>query len=246
MPLARGGHVGINVSESKTYDNREVFVVIAAYNEGSAIAKTIDSLVERGYSVVIVDDGSRDNTFEVANSRPVHALRHVQNLGQGAALQTGMTFALHNGARYIIHFDADGQHGVGDIDVLLEPLVNGEADVALGSRFLRREDARAVPGVRRLVLRGGVIVNFALTGVRLTDAHNGFRAFTAEAACGIAIEENGFAHATEILSQIRRLKLRYVERPTRIEYTDYSMEKGQSSMNAIKIVVDLVLRRIFK
>jgi len=230
----------------RTFNNQSVFVVIAAYNEGEVIRGTVQKLIDRGYSVVVVDDGSRDNTHAVASEMPVYALRHIKNLGQGAALQTGMTFALRKGARFIVHFDADGQHRVEDIDVLLEPLVNGEADVALGSRFLRADDTREVPPMRRAILRAGVLVNLALTGVRLTDAHNGFRAFTAEAARGIDLKENGFAHASEILSQIRRLKLRCVERPTTIVYTEYSLEKGQSSLNAVRIVVDLVLRRIFK
>ena len=230
----------------QSYDPKEVFIVIAAYNEGSVIRNTVQTLVDRGFSVVVVDDGSRDDTHEVCLSMPIHALRHIKNLGQGAALQTGMSFALRNGARFIIHFDADGQHRVEDINVLLEPLLEGEADVALGSRFLRDDDTKEVPAARRMVLRGGVLVNYVLTGVKLTDAHNGFRAFTAAGAREIDLKENGFAHATEILSQIRRARLRVVERPTTIVYTDYSLEKGQSSMNAIKIVVDVVLRRIFR
>jgi hypothetical protein len=100
--------------------------------------------------------------------------------------------------------------------------------------------------VRRLLLRGGVWFNAFLTGIRLTDAHNGFRAFARDAASKIDLQENRFAHASEILSQIHRHKLRYVERPTSIIYTDYSREKGQSSWNAIKIVIDMLLRRIFR
>jgi glycosyltransferase involved in cell wall biosynthesis len=228
-------------------DNSAVFVIVPAYNEGSVLVANMRPVIEAGYSVVVVDDGSSDDTRNVAGALPrAHVLRHELNLGQGAALQTGMTYALRAGARYIVHFDADGQHRVDDIPVLLEPLVAGEADVVLGSRFLRQQDTRAVPTSRRWLLRGGVVVNRVLTGVRLTDAHNGFRAFTAEAAGRIDLKENGFAHASEILSQIRRRSLRHVERPTSIEYSDYSRAKGQSSLNAVRIVVDLVLRRIFR
>jgi glycosyltransferase involved in cell wall biosynthesis len=226
--------------------DRRVFVIIAAYNEGRVIRSTLQPLVERGYTVVVVDDCSTDDTAAAVRDLPIHVLRHPINLGQGAALQTGMTFALAHGADFIVHFDADGQHRADDIEKLLEPLIAGEADVALGSRFLIAADRDRVPVRRRLLLKGGVVVNGFLTGLWLTDAHNGMRAFTAEAASRIDLRENRFAHASEILDQIRRRRLRCVERPTTIAYTEYSMAKGQSSLNALKIVIDLMLRRIFR
>lgn len=226
--------------------NRSVFVVVPTLNEGRVIRTCLQSLVDREYSVVVVDDGSSDDTWSIVSGLPVFALRHAINLGQGAALQTGMTFALRRGAEFIVHFDADGQHRVEDIEVLLEPLRRGEADVVLGSRFLRRSDSRAVPPLRRLLLKGGVVVNGLITGVWLTDAHNGFRAFTRAAASRIDLRENRFAHASEILTQIHRGGLRHVERPTSIVYTRYSREKGQSAWNAIKIVIDILVRRIFR
>ncbi|MEJ2721431.1 MAG: glycosyltransferase family 2 protein, partial [bacterium] len=168
------------------------------------IASALTPLLDRGHTVVAIDDGSTDDTWRVIRSLPVHSLRHPVNLGQGAALQTGMSYALEHGAEYIVHFDADGQHSVDDIDVMLEPLRKGEADIVLGSRFLRDEDRRAVPPARRALLKGGVIVNGILTRVWLTDAHNGFRALTRNAAEKIHLRENRFAHASEILIQIRR------------------------------------------
>jgi polyprenyl-phospho-N-acetylgalactosaminyl synthase len=223
-----------------------VFVVVPAYNEGRVIATSLDPLLEKGYSVVVIDDCSTDDTWSILQTVPVAKLRHPINLGQGAALQTGMSYALKQGAEYIVHFDADGQHRVEDIDHLLEPLLKGDADVVLGSRFLRHEDRMAIPKSRRWLLRAGVIVNGFITGMWLTDAHNGFRAFTAAGAAAIDLRENRFAHASEILSQIRRARLRHVEVPTTIVYSDYSREKGQSSWNAIKIVMDIVMRRVMK
>jgi glycosyltransferase involved in cell wall biosynthesis len=226
--------------------NRSVFVVVPIYNEGPVIESSLTPLLDRGYSVVAVDDGSTDDSWSIVRSLPFYSLHHTVNLGQGAALQTGMTFALGKGAEYIVHFDADGQHNVNDIEVLLDPLRKHEADVVLGSRFLRDADRRAVPPAKRLLLQTGVAVNGLLTGLWLTDAHNGLRAFTHAAAARIDLRENGFAHATEILSQIRRERLRVVERPTAIVYTEHSISKGQSMWNSIKIVLDILLRRIFR
>lgn len=223
-----------------------VFVVVPAFNEARVIRRGLQRLLGLGYQIVVVDDGSSDETWSILRSMPVHSLRHPVNLGQGAALQTGMSYALSHGADAIVHFDADEQHRVEDIEVLLEPLRRGEADVALGSRFLRTEDAEAVPPRRRLVLRAAVVVNGLLTGMWLTDAHNGMRALNRRAASKIYLYENRMAHASEILFQIRAAQLRYIERPTTIHYTEYSMEKGQSAWNGIRIVIDLVLRRIFR
>lgn len=223
-----------------------IFVVIPAYNESRAIHSTVEPLIAHGYTVVVVDDHSLDQTCAVLQKLPVYYLRHPINLGQGAALQTGMDFALQQGAEFIIHFDADGQHQAEDISMLMEPLQCGQADVVIGSRFLRWEDRQEVPTFRQLFLRVAVLVNWLITGVRLTDAHNGFRALTRSAAQKIYLRENRFAHASEILVQIRHAKLRYVERPTKIVYTHYSKAKGQSLWNAFNIMVDLLLSRFIR
>jgi glycosyltransferase involved in cell wall biosynthesis len=226
--------------------NRSVYVIVPVFNEGPVIRPTLKTLIDKGYSVVAVDDASTDDTRQILLSLPVYSLRHPINLGQGAALQTGMTFALARGAEFVVHFDADGQHSADDIETLLAPLRAGEADVTLGSRFLRDEDSRAVPRSKRLLLKAGVVVNGILTGVWLSDAHNGFRAFTRAAAARIDLRENRFAHASEILIQIRRSRLRFVERPTAIVYTERSVSKGQPMRNSVKIVLDILLRRIFR
>jgi glycosyltransferase involved in cell wall biosynthesis len=223
--------------------SKQVFVIIPAYNEGSMLASTLRPLVQQGYAVVVVDDGSHDDTWALLADLPVYALRHSINLGQGASLQTGMTFALQQGAEIIVHFDADGQHRVEDIAMLIAPVCAGEADVVLGSRFLRKTDSVHVPRMRRLMLRVAVLVNWMITGLWLTDAHNGLRALSRRAASQIELCENRFAHASEILLQIRHQRLRYTERPTTIVYTSYSLAKGQKPWNALHIVMDLVIRR---
>ncbi len=231
---------------SRPIPHSKIFVVVPAFNEGSVIRATLKPLVALGYSVVAADDGSRDNTWRQLAGLGVHRLRHPFNLGQGAALQTAVSYALKQGASFIVHFDADGQHTPEDIAGMLEPLIAGKADVALGSRFLRKDDWQSVPPSRRLLLKGAVFVNWLLTGLWLSDAHNGARAFTRRAAQQVVLRENGFAHASEILQQIRTHKLRFVERPTRIRYTKYSRLKGQPIWNAFDIFVDLVIRRVLR
>jgi glycosyltransferase involved in cell wall biosynthesis len=223
-----------------------VFVVVPAFNEASVIGSTLEQLMKLNHAIVTVDDGSTDDTWSVLSHLPVYALRHPFNLGQGAALQTGMTFALQRNAEIIVHFDADGQHQAADMETLIEPIRRNQADLVFGSRFLRNADSLAVPFLRRRVLKAARIVNGFSTGLWLSDAHNGFRALSATAARKIELSENGFAHASEIMNRAHKLKLRIAERPTAISYTDYSRARGQSSWNAVNIMMDLSLRRILK
>src|SRR5262245_20437204 len=134
----------------------DLWIVIAAYNEGERIRATLHDLRCRGYAnVVVVDDGSRDDTAEQAASEGAWVLRHVLNLSQGAALQTGIRFSLLQGADIIVTFDADGQHCADEIERMIEPIRSGQVDVALGSRFLGRTEN--MPVTRMLVLKAGVL-----------------------------------------------------------------------------------------
>src|ERR1700694_4401182 len=214
----------------------QVFVVIPTYNEGTVVGSTIRGLLPYGYSIVVVDDGSSDETAGIRKSWPIHYLRRPVNLGQGAALQTGMDYALAEGAEYVVHFDADGQHPAGRIGDLLEPIRRGECDVAVGSRFLDAENRNLVPLGRRILLRGAVVVSGLLTNVWLSDAHNGFRALSRSAAVKIRFHENGFAHPTEFLDEVRRARLRLREVSAPIRYTDYSRSKGLRAWNSLNIL----------
>jgi glycosyltransferase involved in cell wall biosynthesis len=223
-----------------------VFAIVPAYQEAQALPATVRDVLALGYSVVVVDDGSRDDTEEALLGLPIHYLKHAANLGQGAALQTGMDYAVSQGAEILIHFDADGQHPANRIPDLIRPITAGECDVVLGSRFLRREDRALVPWKKRLALRVGIVVSGILTGVWLSDTHNGFRALSRQAAMRIRLRENGFAHATEILACLRSTGLRYREAPVGIRYTAYSIRKGQPVSNGLNVVMDLLLSRVLR
>lgn len=142
------------------------------------------------------------------------------------------------GADYIITFDADGQHRVQDVETLLTQLILVNADIAFGSRFLG--DSVGLTPRRRLVLKLGVLFNFIFTGLLMTDAHNGLRALTADAARKIRIRQNGMAHASEFVEQVARLKLKWVEVPIVVIYTDYSAAKGQRLGNSFNIALDVI------
>lgn len=219
-----------------------VWAVIAAYNEAPVIRSVVEGARKAVDHVVVVDDYSSDTTGDEAYAGGATVLRHPINRGQGASLQTGTTYALNKGADIVIHFDADGQHQATDIPSFVGAIRAGN-DIALGSRFLAHE--KAVPRMRRIILRFGVLFTWIFSGIKLTDTHNGFRALSRRAASQIFIRENRMAHASEILHEIVRLNLRWTEVSTHVVYTGYSRSRGQSSWNAFAIVGRIIWRTFF-
>jgi len=225
-------------------DSATVWVVMPAYNEGAVLAKVVGDVRKVYPHVVIIDDGSADDTYEIAKSTGAATLRHAINRGQGASLQTGIEYALRHGADYVVTFDTDGQHSVDDIAVLLEPLRAGRAEITLGSRFLG--GAENIPPLRRLILRAAVFMTRIMSGLKVTDTHNGLRAFTRKAASRLHITSDRMAHASEIIDQVRAMDLPFVEVPVTIRYTDYSLEKGQTSRNAIRVLFEYFIGKVSK
>jgi glycosyltransferase involved in cell wall biosynthesis len=213
-------------------------VIVPAFNEAAVIGPGVRDLRNRFANVVVVDDGSADATASAAFAAGAVVLQHALNAGQGAALQTGIDYALANGATYVATFDADGQHRVEDLVAMLAALQGGSHDIVLGSRFLGH--AEGLPFVRRLVLKAAVLFTNLTTGLRLTDAHNGLRVMTARAARRLQIRQDGMAHASELIEQVGRLGLRYAEVPVTITYSEYSQAKGQRLSNSLQILRDLV------
>lgn len=227
-----------------TEADNAIWVIVAAYDEATVITQVVADLVRRCYTVIIVDDGSADGTGARAASAGAVVVTHPINLGQGAALQTGIKFALQHGANYIVTFDADGQHRADDIENLVAALVNEKADFALGSRFIGA--SVAMPLSRRILLRAATLFTRLTSGLRVSDTHNGLRAMTRRGANRITLRQNRMAHASELLDQIARSGLGYVEVPVTIEYTDYSLAKGQRLADSLKILVDLSAQRLHR
>jgi glycosyltransferase involved in cell wall biosynthesis len=224
---------------------KSVFIVIAAFNEEHSVPKVIASLQKAGYhNIVVVDDGSKDKTFDATVKAGATALQHVVNRGQGAALKTGIDYALQQGADIIVTFDADGQHRAEDLPAMIKPVAEGKADITIGSRFLKQESIDKVPWIRRVLLKGSVFVMWMFYGVKMTDAHNGFRVFSREAAKKINITSDRMAHASEIIEEVHRKKLKFKEVPVVINYTDETMKKGHGSFGeSFRILYSMIMKK---
>jgi polyprenyl-phospho-N-acetylgalactosaminyl synthase len=222
--------------------NDDVWVVIPVYNEAPVLEGVLREVLAVFPNVVCIDDGSRDGSVDAVLRTRAHLVRHPVNLGQGAALQTGLTYARSRpGAAYFVTFDADGQHSLDDAVRMVELARSGTVDLVLGTRFA--DDAGDVPWLKRLVLRAAVRLSPAGRRLRLTDAHNGLRVLTRPVAEDLHITMNGMAHASEIVAYLARSRWRVAEVPVSIRYTAYSRAKGQSLLNGVNILFDLSVRQ---
>lgn len=224
----------------------KTFVIVPVFNEISVLDETLSKLLACNYRIIVVDDGSTDGIEKIIRNYPLLFLQHRLNLGQGAALQTGMIAAKFLGADLVVHFDADGQHDAGEIEKLIEPLKHANYDVVFGSRFLKNEDRQSPPFGKKIILQVGRYVNWMFYGILLSDAHNGFRAMNRNALEKISITQQRMAHASEILHLVKKHKLRYKEVPVAIYYTKYSRRKGQNIFNTVNIIFDLIFKKFEK
>lgn len=220
--------------------NFDVWVVIPLYNEANVIAEVVRGLVPTFPNVVCIDDASTDGSGSIARRSGARIVTHPINLGQGAALQTGFEFALERQAKYVVTFDADGQHRVEDARLMVLRARSEDLAIVFGSRFL---DNRSKPGLlKKFVLKTAVTVTNWTTKTKLTDAHNGLRVIRNDALRQVHLKQDRMAHGTEIIAQLGRTGLPYAEEPVEVLYTEYSKAKGQSILNSVNILVDLIIR----
>lgn len=219
-----------------------IFVVVPAYNEEKNIGRVVRDLIKYGYTnIIVVDDGSSDKTGAEARAAGAVVLRHPLNRGQGAALQTGDDYVLSRGASAVVHFDADGQFDPADIAPALKLLEEKKLDVVLGSRFLDKRSH--IPFFKKyLIFPAGRLINFFLTGLRLSDVHNGFRVLSRRALEQIRITQDGMAHNSEIIAQIKKKNLPFAEQPVAVYYYEY----GQGIGGGFKILRDWILSKLIK
>jgi glycosyltransferase involved in cell wall biosynthesis len=219
----------------------DTWFVIPLFNEEQVIAGVVRDVLATCPNVICVDDGSSDGSAAAAHAAGAVVVRHPVNLGQGAALQTGFDYALAQpGMRWVVTFDADGQHQVSDVVDMIDKARAEDLDVVFGSRFL--DDRTEAGALKRLVLRMAVAYTNLTTRTKLTDAHNGLRVISRDVVSRVQITQNRMAHASELVAQIGSLGIRYGESPVHVLYTDYSRAKGQSLWNAVNILVELILR----
>jgi polyprenyl-phospho-N-acetylgalactosaminyl synthase len=229
---------------SPTGQDDAIWVVIPAFNEAKVLPQTLADVFGYFKNVVVVDDNSADETSAIAHARGAHVCKHPINLGQGAALQTGIDFALRNGAERIVTFDADGQHQADDAARMAALLDNSNCDVVLATRF--KGSAIGISYSKRIFLLAATVYTRLTTGLGITDTHNGLRVFRRSALTRLRIAQNRMAHASEILEKIASLNLSYTEAPCTIIYTDYSKAKGQRMIGAIQVLADLTIRRLYR
>jgi len=224
--------------------NDRVAIIIPVYNEAEVVAGVVNSILKHFRHVVCVNDGSKDASSEELNKTDAYVIEHPINMGQGAAIQTGIEFARQLPVDCFVTFDADGQHRISDVQLMVTEMKTGEYDIVLGSRFLG--STVGINSSKRMVLKLAIWFSRLTSGLALTDTHNGLRIFNKKVARGMQITQPDMTHASEILEIIADKKYRYKEVPVTIEYTEYSRRKGQSIINAVNIGFDTLLRKVSK
>ena len=227
--------------------NKKVLIIIPAYNEGEVLGDVISNIKtelqsakDPGADVMVVNDGSSDNTKTVAEKNTT-TISHLVNMGSGAATRTGLEYAKRNNYDYAVTIDADGQHLATDLTKVINKLVNEDYDLVIGSRLLSAEGmpSHRVFGNKLLNLVTGIIF-----GVRVTDSQSGLKGFSRKAIEKIDIRTNGFEFCSEIVWRAKQANLKIVEVPIKAVYTDYSLAKGQSNINALRIIKNLIMQKI--
>lgn len=216
----------------------KVVCVVPAFNTAGVLPKVIDNLRSRFNEIVLVNDGSRDKTAEVAESLGITVLHHLVNRGQGAALKTGTEYALSLGAEIIVHFDSDGQFLVEDAVRLVEIIEKGEADMVFGSRFFDKKTK--MPFLKRYLIMPLARAVNRLFGIRFTDPQSGFRVFNRSVALQLNWQQDRMAHCSEILATAHTLPIRLKEIPITVIYNEF----GQTFGGGLRIIRDLLLARL--
>lgn len=221
----------------------KLLIGIPAYNEGKIIGRLIKSIPDKinnfsQVDILVVDDGSKDDTPDKAGYRPV-VVKHLLNRGLGGALKTIFEFARSYHYNYLITFDSDGQHNTCDIEKLADFIIKNNFDVVIGSRW---KDKYHVPKSRYILNYMANIFTYILFGVKTSDSQSGLRIFNKKSIDSIQIQSDGMEVSSEIFREIYRHRLSYGEIPIQPVYTKYSMKKGQKISNAPDVFFQLLLR----
>jgi len=218
---------------------KDIYVVVPAFNEQKVIKDIINSLLKKFSNVIVVNDGSNDRTLEIINDIDIKVLSHEVNLGVGAAVQTGFDYVTKiPNAKAVITFDADGQHLVDDAVAMAKEILLCDEGIIFGTRFPKH--SKNIPKVKRFVLKLIAKITDLVTGVTLTDAHNGLKAYKISTIKKLELQFSSYSYESELITQVARKKIDYKEMPTDIKYTSYSIKKGQKLLNGLLIIEDLL------
>ena len=231
----------LNTPKLITKTDKDIWVIIPAYNEENIIEDVLGELLSRGFNLVVIDDGSIDNTYKVAqtviqNSHGVGYLyHHPINRGLGATLKTGIEVCLKKNADIMVTFDADGQHNPDDILPVCQPIINGKADVVIGIR-----EFNDMPSVKKISNQLMNLITWIFYGSRVKDSQSGLRAFNRKAAIALDIESREYGISSEIIREIKHKQLKMEEVPIETIYTDYALAKGTNLIVGLKILVRMI------
>lgn len=226
-----------------------IAVVMPAYNEGDVIGDVIKDLRKQlsskklSFQIIVVDDGSKDDTGKRAQEAGAHVIRHILNSGSGGATATGLSYAQQNGFEIAATIDADGQHNPIDLARGIELMFDGQSDLIIGSRLI---DANGMSRVKILGNRGLSLITYLLFGINVTDSQSGLRIFSKNALDNLKWKTSGYEFCSEMLWRARQQGLKISEYPIKAIYTDYSKSKGQNNWNAVNIIKSLLGRRIME
>jgi len=217
---------------------QDTLVLIPSYNEGNNVMEVINELKKYFKNLLVINDGSNDNTKLLLNKNKVSIINHYVNLGQGAALETGLeVFIKDPKLKYVITFDADGQHRPSDAYKMLKLAKKKKFNAVIGTRFQSKIALKEIPFLKRITLILAKIYERFFYGIKLSDAHNGLRVLEKELVINhiLPIKNSGMNHGTEISSKICHSSLKYIEYPVIVKYMN---KKSQSPLNAINILVN--------
>ncbi|MFA6523229.1 MAG: glycosyltransferase family 2 protein [Candidatus Peribacteraceae bacterium] len=220
-----------------------IIAVIPAFNEAKRVGPVVEGARRFAEAVIVVDDGSTDETVSVCERAGAHVVRHLENAGAGAATMTGLEAARTMGATTVITLDADGQHDPSDIPLVLAPIHEGRADIVFANRFGQRNN---IPAIRRIFNSIGNVLTLLAAGMWVSDSQCGFKAFGPKALSEIDLRMTGFEFCTEIVREAAVRHWRVAQVPTKVIYSEYTMAKGQSFANGVKTALRILLRSILR
>lgn len=228
-------------SEISKEDKESTYVILPAYNEATRIRPVIEEIAQMGYKMVIVNDGSSDNTLEVIKEsqrkypKNIYIYSHIINRGVGVAMQTGFDAVLRYDPKFIVNMDSDGQHSASDLEDVLKPLVTGEAQAVIGIRPL--ED---MPFTRRFANKVMNILTWIFYKVNVKDSQTGFRAITIDALKKININARGYLISSEFIREVNDNNIPFAQVPIETIYTPETQSKGTNTKEAIKILIQMI------